>query len=314
MKKLIISTDCGVDDALALVAAFSYDQFDILGLTTVFGNITAKQAAENCIYIKKIMGKPDIPVVVGSEQPLFGAKLDIPPDIHGVKGLGNFIPEVDTKPEESITAAEFMIKTLESSIDNVTVVSLGPLTDIALALKLKPSIIDRIEEIIIMGGAAEVNGNISPSSEANIANDAAAAEIVFQSGAKCVVVGLDVTTKIVMTPDYMDRLADTGSTGKFLHSIYDVFYEFHKTYFKVDGIYPHDLTALYYAIDKTLFRTYDGKVYAETEGTLKGLTYVDRDFNRPNPQLWNWTPRKPAVICKNVDSKAILKQFIKLIH
>jgi inosine-uridine nucleoside N-ribohydrolase len=192
-RKIIIDTDPGVDDAMAIFYALASSELDVIGITTVFGNTTTDICTTNALRLLEIAGRTDIPVAAGAVRPLampYNGTADI---VHGEDGQGNvFLPAPTTKPVPQ-HAVNFLIDTILQSPEPVTLVPLAPLTNIALMLLHKPDIVKHIREIVLMGGNAYVAGNVTPAAEANIWNDPDAADIVFGADCPVTMIGLDVT-------------------------------------------------------------------------------------------------------------------------
>lgn len=197
-EKIIIDADVGIDDAMAILFAIASPEIELLGITTIFGNATIENSTRNASYLIERTGL-DIPVVQGAGFPLV-----IPPEppadfVHGLNGLGDIdMPEQAKAPLADVTAAEFIIEQSKLYPYELTLVPVGRLTNIALALRLDPTLPSRIKRVVLMGGAFEVAGNVTPVAEANIIGDPHAADIVFQADWDVVAIGLDVTTKIVV--------------------------------------------------------------------------------------------------------------------
>lgn len=208
--RVIIDTDPGLDDALAILHALNCGRFDVLGLTTVAGNIGIDNTTRNAARLLTAMGRSDIPVVAGATQPLTRQVIDIA-DIHGTDGLhGLVLPEPVVPPQSG--AVEWMAQLLLSEpAGTIDILALGPLTNIALLLTDHPAAAARIGRIIAMGGAVEEKGNIGPRSEFNFATDPEAADIVFRAGLDLTLVPLDVTRKVRADAAFVASLR--GSTA-----------------------------------------------------------------------------------------------------
>jgi purine nucleosidase len=201
VKDVILDVDTGIDDALALmVAAWRTDDFRILGTTTVAGNVDLKTATDNTRAVLGLIGRADVPVAIGAARPLIRA-LQIAPAFHGILGMGTIDVadwDVPRAPLADASAAEFIARTARERPGQVTLIATGPLTNVALALAMDRSLANRLAEIVIMGGAIAVPGNASPVAEANFHNDPEAARIVLASGARILLVPLDVTEQVAV--------------------------------------------------------------------------------------------------------------------
>lgn len=201
MTKLILDCDPGVDDAVALFLAFASPQdLKILAITTVAGNVAADLTARNAAIIRQIAGREDVPVYAGAEAPLVRVPI-VADHFHGESGLGTlptFTPT--TGVAEGRAASVIADLVMRHAPGEVTLAVTGPLTNLALAMRLEPAIVPRLGPVVVMGGARSEGGNITASAEYNIYADPHAAEIVFGSGARCVVMGLDVTHQVRSDP------------------------------------------------------------------------------------------------------------------
>ena len=194
MKKVVIDTDPGTDDAIALMMTLGSPGLDILGLTTVGGNAPLAQTTRNTLRILEYIGRPDMRVFRGSARPLRG-RFHYAHYFHGPGGLTVRLPLPTTRPEPR-RAAEFIVEQARALRGGFSAIALGPLTNLARAIGKDPRLVDRIDEIVVMGGAVEVPGNVTAHAEFNIYNDPAAAEIVFSSGIPIKLVGLDVCDRV----------------------------------------------------------------------------------------------------------------------
>ena len=304
-KKIIIDTDPGIDDAMAILFALRSPEIEVVGLTTIFGNVYTPLATENALRLVEFAGK-EIPVAHGAELPLV-VPLDYIADfVHGSDGLGNTNQPPPTGKPVDIPAAQFIVETVMANPGQITLVPVGPLTNIALALALEPRIAENVAGVVIMGGAATVNGNVNPAAEANIIHDPHAADVVFSASWPVTMVGLDVTNKTIMSDDYLASLK-ASETGKYIFDISRFYREFHKQVGVNEGIHTHDPSAIAYVIDPTLFTSQQGPVRVVTEGIALGQTLWDRQQNwfGKNP----WTDISPATVCVDVDSDRLLAFF-----
>ena len=205
-KRIIIDTDPGVDDSMAILFAFCSPEVEVIGLTTIFGNSGSGQTTENALRLVELVNRPDIPVARGAETPILRPFKGFGWRVHGRNGLGEVdFPAPTTKPDPR-RAAQFIVDTVMANPGEITLVPLGPLTNIALAVMLEPKIAENVKEVVLMGGAANAKGNASGTAEANVRNDPEAAKIVFEAPWKVTMAGLDVTTKTIMSLDYVEQL------------------------------------------------------------------------------------------------------------
>ncbi|KAM7278637.1 hypothetical protein ACFE04_005771 [Oxalis oulophora] len=307
-KKIIIDTDPGIDDAMAIFLALKSPEVDVIGLTTIYGNVYTALATRNALHLLEIAGRTDIPVAEGSHVTITnGTKLRIADFVHGTDGLGNqnFPPPEGKAIKQS--AAEFLIEQAKLNPGKITVVALGPLTNIALAVQQDPEFHKNIGQIVILGGAFAVNGNVNPAAEANIFGDPDAADIVFTSGADILAVGINVTHQVIMTA--LDREILTQSNGKFakyLCQILEVYFSYHNEAYNTRGVYLHDPTALLAAVNPSLFTCMEGVVRVQTSGITRGLTIVYNNQKR-FAEVTEWTDKPTVKVAVTVDAREVVK-------
>lgn len=307
-KKIIIDTDPGIDDAMAILFALAAPELEVVGLTTIFGNVETPLATLNALHLLEFAGKPRIPVAHGAERPLQGTFRGPSAAVHGRDGLGETNQTPPSTTPHAQSAAQFIVSMIMAHPGEITLVPVGPLTNIALALLLEPRIVQNVAEVVIMGGAATVNGNVNPAAEANIYNDPHAADLVFTAGWPLTMVGLDVTTKVIMDEPYLAELRAPGrKTGAYINEIVRFYLDFHHRRHQLYAAYTHDPSAIAYLIDPTLFRTQRGSVRVITEGIARGHTLMDRygHWLRPN----EWSTHLPVNVCLDVDAERLLALY-----
>ena len=258
-EKIIIDTDGGIDDAIALLAAFSDPGLDVLGVTTVYSNTSVENATTNALDLLLLKQRDDIPVIKGAGRPLSGIEKKSSSDVHGNNGLGNVILPHSNCKALDVNAADFIVSTVNKYPGEVTILTLGPLTNIALALDIDPSIAKNTKRLVSMGGAVFTHGNVTACSEANMHADSAAAKNVLSSGFETFLIGLDVTTKAMFSREKLEALScfqDSVSQPiyEFVKSILKFYFQF---YFKAEGTLlsspVHDPLALMAVLDDSLF-------------------------------------------------------------
>ena len=277
-KKIIIDTDPGQDDAVAILLALaSPNEIDVLGITVVAGNVPLELTKRNTRIICELAGKPQTRVFAGCAQPL-KRPLVTAEHVHGKTGLdGPTLPDPQMKLEAQ-HGVDFIIETLRAEpAGTVTLCPLGPLTNIAQALEKAPDIITRIAEIVLMGGAYFEVGNITPTAEFNIYVDPEAADIVFKSKIKIVVMPLDVTHKVLVTKPRNDALRAIGNrVGIATAEMTDFFERFDKDKYGSAGAPLHDPCVTAYLIKPELFSGRHINVMIETTSELTlGMTVAD---------------------------------------
>jgi inosine-uridine nucleoside N-ribohydrolase len=282
LRKVIFDTDPGVDDAMALYYALAHPGLDVVGITTTFGNVFVEQAAANALYLCALAGR-SIPVTLGASHPLF-KNAESPPDfIHGADGLGNLPQRIATlgKPDPR-SSAQFIVDMVRANPGDITLVAVGPLGNLALALQLAPELPTLVREVILMGGTVLESGNVSPVAEANIWNDPHAADAVFTAGWPLTMVGLDVTHQLILPLTLFRKIAEHHqhiATDTLYHAVsfYSNFYSQHDPVVgQVNGCYGHDVLAFVVLTNPELFTLQSGRVRVAVEGLAQGQTMMRR--------------------------------------
>ncbi|WP_245964672.1 nucleoside hydrolase [Trinickia dinghuensis] len=313
MHKVIYDTDPGVDDAMALVFQALHPRIELLGVTSVFGNSTIETTTRNALYLVERFA-PGVPVARGAAAPLKRAAPDPVDWIHGDDGLGNLQTQLRLKTHtapDARPAHRFIIDTVRAHPGEVTLIAVGPLTNLALAVQEEPDIARLVKQVVVMGGAFGTNGangNVSPAAEANMAGDPDAADIVFGAAWPVAIVGLDVTESTIMTTGYLAKLRDdAGETGQFVWDVSRHYEAFHRSSAALEGIYVHDASAVAYLLAPELYKTRSGPVRVLTEGIAAGHTIQKpANFAAPAPQ---WDNRPSCEVCVDVDSERMLALY-----
>lgn len=277
-RKIIIDTDPGQDDAVALLLALACpDELEVLGVTCVAGNVPLEMTARNARVICELAGRADMPVFAGCDRPIEGDPVTAT-HVHGPTGLdGPYLPEPEM-PLQSGHAVEFLVDTLRTQKEGtVTLVALGPLTNIATALQTAPDIASRISEIGVMGGAQHVRGNVTRDAEFNIHVDPKAADIVFQSGIPMTLVPLDVTQKMLVTPPRNAALRAIGTpVGRAVADMTGFIERYDPERYGEEGVPLHDPCTIGWLLRADLFRSYKVNVTVDTgPGESRGKTVMD---------------------------------------
>ncbi len=275
LRKIILDIDPGHDDAIAILLAARH--LDVLGITTVSGNQTIDKVTTNALKVLELAGLSHIPVAKGMARPLISESLHAP-GIHGETGLDGAVVPEPTMPLDPRHAVEFIIETVRSQ-DGVTLVPVGPLTNIGAALRRAPDIAGRIPEISLMGGSVG-GGNTTAAAEFNIFCDPEAAHIVFDSGIPIKMSGLNVTRQAAATAERRRRIRDLGNhTGQVVADWLDFFSARVKAVFNIDGGSLHDAVAVAWLIDPTLVESKMMHVAVELKGGLtRGMTVCDQRY------------------------------------
>jgi len=311
MHKVIYDTDPGVDDAMAFVFQTLHPQIELLGVTSVFGNSTIETTTRNALYLAGRFA-PGVPVARGAAAPVKCAA-PAPVDwIHGKDGLGNTgLRSSDESALDSRPAHRFIVDMVRASPHEVTLLAVGPLTNLALALEEDSEVAALVKQVVVMGGAFGtdgVYGNVSPAAEANMRGDPDAADIVFGASWPVAIVGLDVTERTIMTTDYLAKLRDeAGEAGRFVWDVSRHYESFHQTSAGLAGIYVHDSSAVAYLLAPQLYVTRKGPVRVVTEGIAAGLTIQKpMTFAAPAP---DWDDRPACDVCIGVDAAKMLDLY-----
>jgi purine nucleosidase len=303
VHKVIFDTDPGIDDAMALLFLRNHPLIDVIGITTVFGNGTIEDTTRNALFLKDAW-QIDATIAKGAGVPFSPHRAGgTPPRIvHGDNALGNVaVPEEVSQPDER-PAYRFIIDAVRADPGNVVIVAVGRMTNLALALREDPEIAGLVRQVVIMGGAFTVPGNVSPVAEANIMGDPEAADMVLTAAWNVVVVGLDVTMKTVMTRATLADLAHRGSDAtRLVADISQHYIDFYAR-FVDDGMVIHDACACAYVVAPELFTTRGGAMRVATDGVAVGQTIQKPDNRFFPPGPWDDKPGQHACIDVNADA------------
>jgi len=272
-KNIILDCDPGHDDAIAILLSGLKDQFNLLGISVVAGNQTIEKTAKNALNVATYLGI-DVPIAIGCEFPMVRERV-ICAAIHGESGLDGFeFPKYEKKFDQR-HGSQLIIDSIMNNED-VTVIATGPLTNVAMAMKLEPKIIRRIKEVVIMGGSVD-NGNTSPAAEFNIMCDPEAAHVVFTSGAKVKMVGLNVTRKVLVTDEVISRMEKINNKASDMFvKLMKVFNENQRKTFGVKAGPLHDPATVASLIDDSLIKYQKMNVVIDiSHGPSYGRTNCD---------------------------------------
>jgi purine nucleosidase len=302
---VILDVDPGVDDALAILLALSSPELRVLGVTTVSGNVPLDRGTDNALRILAFCGRADVPVYRGACQPLEKKRVHSE-EVHGESGLGSAcLPESEVEARDG--AVGFLCKALSEREGEITVVAVGPLTNLALAEKLAPGTLAKAKAVVVMGGAVAEPGNVTPTAEFNFFADPDAAKLVLASTGSVVLIPLDVTHRVgIPEADIVARLAHEGTERtRFFEQATQAVVNFGKRTGGYEGLYLHDPTAVAFVLRPDLFGVETLFADVEVEGPLTaGQLVVDaRDVAE--------TERKgfPTRVTVEVDAGSILQLF-----
>ena len=280
---IVIDCDPGHDDAIALMLAVASSKLDLRAVTTVAGNTTIDKTTANAIRILDLLGQ-DTPVAAGASRPLV-RELVVAEYVHGPSGLDGPTLYPPSREPRAGHAIHLIAEVLEHAERPVTIVPVGPLTNIALFLAVYPELVERIDRVVVMGGAM-VQGNVTASAEFNIYVDPEAAERVFSSGLNVTMVGLDVTHKALLRHSDAERLASGGTVSRFVAELFGFFSRSEPDSRGLGGAPIHDAAAVAHLIWPDLVMTEPRSVEVDLGTTSRGRTVVDRRPGAPiNPNL-----------------------------
>jgi len=308
--KIIFDTDPGIDDVMALLFAASSPDIELLGVTTVLGNGSIDTVTRNALYVCERFGI-DVPVHRGAAAPLLVDAGSPPTFVHGDDALGNLHAAAPDRRTAGTSAAEFIVSQIMAQPGEVTLVAVGRLTNLALALAIEPKIAGAAKQVVVMGGAlgyGEHRGNVSPCAEANIHGDPHAADRVMTAGWPLTLVGLDVTMHCVMHEDRMQRIRDAGGArGAFIWDISRFYDRFYRQQRRFEGFPVHDSCAIAWLLEPALFDTRPGAIRVVTEGIAIGQTVLAPAGSHFPAAAWQDVP--PSLGCLAVDSERLLTLY-----
>ena len=304
LKQILIDADTGIDDSIAILFALKRPDVRVMGVTTGFGNTTARQAAENSLRLIRLAGVPyEVPVAVGATEPLAGNWKGPDPHIHGPNGIGGV--ELPPSPQQPLEepAWAFIARMAREHPGELTLVTLARMTNLAKALEIEPDLPRLLKRVVFMGGTFHAPGNVSPVAEANIAGDPEAADRVFQAGFDLTMVGLDVTHRVVLTRRDIAGWTGSGTmAGCAFASMVEHYigsYEMNAPY--LGGCALHDPLAVAVAIDPTLVGALGCNLRVDLLGEYRGRTICDEH------RLSD--PDKSALVALTVDAPRFLSEF-----
>lgn len=282
----LIDCDPGHDDAIAILLALASPEIELLGISTVAGNSPLPNTTKNALKVLELTGRTEVRVAAGAARPLY-RDLQTAAHVHGVSGLdGPVLPDPTLRPAP-LHAVDFLAEKILSATKPVTLIPVGPLTNVALLLNRYPEVTGSLDRIVLMGGAFEV-GNITPAAEFNIYVDPEAAHRVFHCGVPLTMVGLEVTHKALFSATHAEQLRNVGTSGRFVAELLDFFIANYPRHFEGSRAVPiHDAVAVAAVLWPDLVDTIDCFATIETQSDLcRGRTVVDR---------WHVTGNKPNV-------------------
>ncbi|EGT3600134.1 nucleoside hydrolase [Clostridium perfringens] len=304
-RKVIIDCDPGIDDALAIILALKSKEIEVIGITTVSGNVESLQGAKNALKVLKLLGRLDIPVYLGESKPV-KRELVTAQDTHGEDGLGEtFLEEVSSEYIRE-NGVDFILNTLKND-ENVSIIALGPLTNLCRAIEKDSETFHRVKEIVSMGGAYKSHGNCSPVAEFNYWVDPhGAREFLKKFNGEFTMVGLDVTREIVLTPNLREMIHQfKDEIGDFIYDITRFYVDFHWEQERTLGCVINDPLAVEYFINRELCEGFKAYVDIACQDISMGQSVVDvADF---------YKKRKNVFVLDKVNSKEFMVSFLNKI-
>lgn len=311
-KRIILDVDTGIDDALAILFALKSPHLAVEGITTCFGNVSVEQATKNTLQVIELAALERNPTVaMGADQPLLRKWSGPVPHIHGENGLGNVVLPEPAQMASIEHAADYIVRKVNENVGEITLVFVGRLTNLALALAKDAKLPEKVKEVVFMGGAIRVPGNVTPVAEANIAGDPEAAHLVFESGLPLTMVGLDVTMQAVFTAEDLERLIrESGQENQamiqFVRKIMEFRFDAYKREHSLGGSPLHDPLAVAVVADPSLVKKEKMWVKVETKGELSsGATIADLRGTA--------LERTNLSVCVEVDRNRFIEQFISVL-
>jgi inosine-uridine nucleoside N-ribohydrolase len=308
MSKILIDTDPGIDDAMAILLAAASPELEIVGVTTLFGNNPdVPLLTRNALGLLHLAGRDDVPVAQGALKALRQLREPTGKDVHGDNALGGAPLDPAPRTVESMPADQFIVNLSRQYGNALTLVTLAPLTNIANALTIDPQLASRTPKLSMMGGAALRPGNATPTAEANILNDPEAARATFNAGFDITMAGLDVTHKAWVSGDYIDALRDLGNrAGHFLHAACQSYLKLYLQWGE-EGLVMHDVHSIMVLLRPDIYQFRRVYIDVETEGELtRGMTVPD----------WRnqWADKTPqTTVLLDVDADEFRREFIQRI-
>lgn len=322
-RKVIIDTDPGIDDAMAILLALSSPELDVIALTVVFGNVSCETAVKNAHRI--LAQVPEevrrrVEVVPGEQRPLKREPRPHPTFVHGTDGLGNtWDPSespVRLQEDDFGRAASYIVDQVRQFPNEISIITLGPLTNLSRALSLDPTIAPLFDRVVVMGGAVTCNGNVNPGAEANIVCDPHAADHVFTTtfAHPLTLVPLDVSMETLLHPEHLHELETLAPRlSSFLSHVSDFYARFHGTrYRKEPFMHLHDPSAVLFFTHPHLFRTRSGPLRVVPDGFAMG--HIIQDVRDDWPGATPWSDSPSADVCVEVQAEEVRRLFLAQIE
>lgn len=308
MYKVLLFSDPGIDDSLAIMYALLHPQIELVGVVTGYGNVTKEQGTQNAAYLFDLAGVRDIPIIGGAQGPLSGELVPFYPEIHGPEGLGPIQPPEEYKV--NLLNFDEIYKIIEQYENEIIIASVGRLTDLAIAFILGGNYMSKVKAFYTMGGAFLVPGNVTSMAEANFHGDPIAADLVVEKARNLTILPLNITNKAIMTPEMVDYIVASNQTPfkSLIKPIFDYYYEAYKKNVPgIPGTPLHDVVTFSAIVNPSFFTFYKRRVRVVTSGEVRGQSIAD--FRpKPDPEPIETQDR----IAMEMDYKSFITDFLSI--
>ena len=326
MHKVILDTDPGIDDAMAIAYALAHPNIELLALTTVFGNVSVDKSTRNAQYILDVFGASTVDVARGADVPLVQMPRPHSEFVHGDDGIGDCYPDtpIELNSEANhahvheLSAADYIVEQARQNPGQISLIAVGPLTNIAQALEQEPDLPKLVKQLIVMGGSVDEPGNVTPLAEANFFNDPHAVDRLLVHDWPMIIVGLDVTHKVMITDTLLVKLRDDGGvTGDFLWRASRFYIDFYSSCRAAKGTdvpqcAMHDAAAVAYLVEKDAFSLETGAARVIESGIAAGQLAIDRRGYQYVTDHWQDRVTSNGA-CMTVDAERVLDSFLSTI-
>ncbi len=307
--KVILDTDPGIDDAMAIAYAVAHPDIDLLALTTIFGNVNVDEATRNALQLLEYLGS-SAEVAAGESGPVAIAANPPSYAVHGHNGLGGVEMPAPTRAPLALSAADYLVERTREHPGEVTICAVGPLTNLARALERDPTIVRRVRQVVVMGGALHVPGNVSPAAEANFWNDPHAADTVLGADWPVILAPLDATQPVVLGNDFFAELAEIEPVAGGLLARMAAFYtRFYRNHVGLDGCVPHDVMALAWLTMPGIYMQKTGALAVSTDGPGIGQTHFLPAGRRVRDPFWQ--QRRAQIALLETDARLFRSDFFR---